>query len=345
MDSLNFEVISTTRDWLKQNYRVYFVTVLQTWGASPRPAGSLFAFNVDTKSQIGSLSGGCIEDDLVTCLIKNTSHLKFEPGYELKQYGGNEGDADRYMLPCGGIMEILIEAVSGPKFYDHFSKIERSLHEHLPIARTVNSLNLNGEYTVGLTNEVSTNQSFRFSKPTNSLFHRLNPSYRLLIIGAGDVSKYLADFASSLDFQTIICEPRKKYLERLELFNNNKNIITALPDDLIRESFSDQYSAILCLAHDPKVDDMALLEALTNSNAFYIGAMGSINTSKNRFLRLKSLGLSDSDIKKLHAPIGLDIKSKTPQEIAISILADLIYARSVHKESTSNINPLNQCAS
>lgn len=338
MNSLNFQVIKSVCEWLEQGDRVFFVTVLNTWGASPRPVGSLFAFNVDNVKQVGSLSGGCIEEDLIQFLSRkslvlsqekdtSTKHNTKSPLYYLKLYGDNDGDRERYLLPCGGTLELLIEPLFDKRQYDHFLKIQEYLTSHKPIAREVNFQTTEVSYALVI-EKIKHNkpQALVFNHDAHQLFHRLDPMYQLLIVGAGDVAYYVAKYAKSLDFTVTICEPRKQYAERL-LSLVAANIHYCLPDDLIRTDFLESNTAIICLAHDPKVDDMALIEALTNSRAFYIGAMGSAKTTDNRVQRLKLLGLEDEQLARLHAPIGIDIHSKTPQEIAISIIAELISAR------------------
>lgn len=333
MNSLNLDVITATEKWLQQGSLVYFVTVLETWGASPRPKGSLFAFNINKQTQVGSLSGGCIEEDLLSFLLthsENFNDSKKQPFTKI--YGGKNTDHNRYLLPCGGSLKLLIEPLFGEEDKQHISKIKEALVSNFPIARklnfTGNKLALNQMDTVESSLREKT---LVFNDETTELYHRLDPVYKLLLIGAGDVSYYVQIFAESLDFNISICEPRAGYLNKLESFKGHKNIKNVLPDDLIRSQFSDEFTAILCLAHDPKVDDMALLEALTNSKAFYIGALGSLSSSENRIKRLQSLGVNDLQLKRLHAPIGIDIQSKTPQEIAISILAELVKVRNQHR--------------
>ncbi|MEE3118053.1 MAG: XdhC family protein, partial [Pseudomonadota bacterium] len=145
-----------------------------------------------------------------------------------------------------------------------------------------------------------------------------------LLIGAGEVARYVAEFASAADFEVTLCEPRDAFARGWG--HAHLPLDRRLPDDLIAESFSDAWSGVLALAHDPRIDDMGLLAALTGPG-FYIGAMGSVRTSAARRDRLASLGLPEDALGRLRAPIGVDIPSKTPAEIAISVVADLIAAR------------------
>jgi xanthine dehydrogenase accessory factor len=325
VNSLNFQVIKTVCEWLEQGDRVFFVTVLNTWGASPRPVGSLFAFNVDKYKQVGSLSGGCIEEDLIQFLVKQSESLP--ELFFLKRYGDKDGDKERYLLPCGGTLELLIETLFDNQKYQHFLDILQTLEAHKSTTRLLKFLATDYSCILKTDNSDKVAPILSFSSDQTELLHRLNPVYQLLIVGAGDVTNYVDLFAKTLDFNVTICEPRKDYSQRLTQFESNTPIHYGLPDDLIRSNFSGRNTAIICLAHDPKVDDMALMEALTNSDAFYIGAMGSLKTTENRKVRLQTLGIQEKQLSKLRAPIGLNIHSKTPQEIAISILAELISAR------------------
>jgi xanthine dehydrogenase accessory factor len=154
--------------------------------------------------------------------------------------------------------------------------------------------------------------------------HSLSPMYRLLILGAGDVAKFVAEMAIALEYDVMLCDPRPNYLDNWAV--PGVETTAQLPDDVVRERFSNPYSGIIALAHDPRVDDMALMEAL-KTNAFYIGAMGSVKTSAARRERLPELGLSSDEIERLHAPIGFQINSKTPAEIAISVMAEITSVR------------------
>ncbi|HBN14915.1 MAG TPA: xanthine dehydrogenase, partial [Pseudohongiella sp.] len=156
------------------------------------------------------------------------------------------------------------------------------------------------------------------------MIHSLSPRYKLLLLGAGDVARYVAELALVMDYEVTLCDPRPAYLDNWHV--EGVHLSTELPDDLVRDGFSDPYSGIIALAHDPRVDDMALMEAL-KTPAFYIGAMGSDRTSANRRERLPELGLSEEEINRLHAPIGFQIGSKTPAEIAIAILAEVTAVR------------------
>ena len=144
------------------------------------------------------------------------------------------------------------------------------------------------------------------------------------MVGAGEVARCVAEIAKNLEFDITLCDFRDEFLQGWQV--DGVTVIKGMPDDLIAESFTDKHCAIIALAHDPRIDDMAMLEAL-NSNAFYIGAMGSLKTSTKRRERLLALDIKQKQLEKLHAPIGMDIGSKTPYEIALSIMAHVVQYR------------------
>lgn len=340
MSSINITVLTALSAWLEKGQAVYLITVINSWGASPRPIGSLFAFNADEQKQIGSLSGGCIEDHLIQYLLEKM-HLAEKSQSSrfasmkpfLKRYGADDKELN-ISLPCGGVLELLIEPLSSAADALHVNTLLELLKNRQTVVRHV-KFPVSEEPVIrsvfGRHEQTQQSRVLQFDPENSSLIHRLDPAYRLLIVGAGDVAHYLIQAAASLEFMVTLCEPREEILNRLvETSQSTVSIVNELPDDLIRSSFNDEFCAIVCLAHDPRVDDMALLEALANSRAFYIGAMGSVKTSDSRRKRLLSLGMKLEQLQRLHAPIGLDISSKTPPEIAISIMAELIHKRANH---------------
>jgi len=146
------------------------------------------------------------------------------------------------------------------------------------------------------------------------------PRYRMLVIGASQVSRYLAQMALGLDYQVTVCDPRSEYEETWDVAG--APLVKTMPDDTVVAMRLDERCAVIALTHDPKLDDLALLEAL-KSKAFYVGALGSRANNAKRRRRLKDFDLTDDEIARLHGPIGLRIGSRTPPEIAVSILAEV----------------------
>lgn len=317
---LQQQVLQAVLQWLKQEKPCWLATICHTYGSSPRPVGSLMACNIDGVV-VGSLSGGCIEEELLKNIIHSPEYQK-RPCWIL--YPQNNKDDIQHQLPCGGELKILLEPLF-PHHLSHFDSLLASLSKRDITQRCVDIPS--GKVQIKHTN------SSGFEATEQQLRHTLLPHYRLLIIGINPVSLYVAEIANSLDFQVTLCEPRRDFHKHWhpESFPD-VTFTEKLPDDVARAGFHDHFSAIVALAHDPRVDDMALMEALT-SNAFYVGAMGSQNTTKKRKERLKELGITKTQISTLHAPIGLAIGSKTPMEIAISIAAELTLARNAQRNA------------
>ncbi len=299
--------------WLGEDQPVWLCTVLQTWGSSPRPPGSLLAVNARGEWS-GSVSGGCLEEDLIRRVVE------IEQPNALPQIiddGIGEEDQQRYRLPCGGRMSLLIEPLSPANDLGHFSALLGALEERRPITRRVDSES--GERTF-----LGSLVPGLIEASEGSVRHTLGPQCRMLLIGAGEVSRYVARIARMNDFAVSLCEPREAFLKGWD--EPDVPLHQCLPDDLIESRFNDRYCAILALGHDPRIDDMGLIAAL-RTPAFYVGAMGSQRTAATRRSRLHELGVSEDRLGRLHAPIGFHIGSKSPPEIAVAILAQVLAER------------------
>jgi xanthine dehydrogenase accessory factor len=316
MQAVDQEVLQTVRDWLQAGRPSWLATVIETWGSSPRPVGSLFACDRDGHV-VGSLSGGCVEDDLLEKLTTGAL-AQTEPQYF--RYGITAEETEKFGLPCGGSLHIMIEPLAPtPETQAHFDAVVEALSHRQRVRRLIDLANK--------TRRVEAAQRFEpleWDPENQRLRHTCGPRQQLFIIGAGMVSKYLADLALKLDFEVRVCDPRQHLIDDFGI--PGVECICDMPDDAIRRCASDSDSAIVALTHDPRIDDMGLLEAL-GTDAFYVGAMGSTRTSSNRRARLQTLGLGAEALERLHAPIGLPIGSKTPPEIAIAIIAELIAVR------------------
>ena len=313
------QIISFVKDSLHREKSVWLCTILKTWGSSPRPIGAMMACTFDGEL-VGSISGGCVEEDFLEELregkLKDLYQSQAKPVTVV--YGETEAEQARLKLPCGGQLHVLLELLE-PSVENKavFENIHSALERHLTTSRIVNMSN--GKITVG---DHARKEALVIEKET--MIHSLSPMYKLLLLGAGDVAKYVAEMALALEYQVTLCDPRPNYLDNWSV--QGVETTARLPDDIVRESYSNPYSGIVALAHDPRVDDMALMEAL-KTDAFYVGAMGSERTSAARRDRLPELGLTKDEINTLHAPIGFEIASKTPAEIAISIMAEITAVR------------------
>jgi xanthine dehydrogenase accessory factor len=309
MDSLDLQVLQQARDWRREGRAVWLVTVIETWGSAPRPPGALLALREDGLV-VGSVSGGCVEDDLIDRV--RTGDRVDTP--TVVTYGVSKEEAARFGLPCGGNLRLVQEPLGDTTWID---EVLARTSRHELVARR---LNLDtGTVTV---EPAARGERFQFDGRTlRALF---GPRWRLLIIGAGQLSRALAPMALALDFEVICCDPREEY--HLTWDVPNTRFSKAMPDDLVLELQLDPHSAVVAVTHDPKLDDLVLLEAL-KSPAFYVGALGSRANQAKRKERLKMFDLSDEEIDRLHGPIGLDLGACTPAEIAVAIAAEIVAVR------------------
>jgi len=275
---------------------------------------------------VGSVSGGCIEDDFVQRAVNSEFPLD---RCEMVSYGITREEAQRFGLPCGGAMRLIIEPVRNA---DWVKQVLQLVQTHQRVQRTLELNSLQVKLS-----DAGTNDSITFDGDTLTTIH--GPRWRLLIIGAGQTSNYLARMAQALDYQVIICDPRKEMQQTWDV--DDTIFMTEMPDDAVLALQVDPCTAIVALTHDPKLDDMALLEAL-KSPAFYVGALGSKANNAKRRERLALFDLSQEEIGRLHGPIGLSIGSRTPPEIAVSILAHLIFVRNNTAGATRVTQPVNK---
>jgi len=309
MQSLDLDVLERALEWRKAGRRVWLVTVAQTFGASPRPPGSLAAIR-DDGILVGSVSGGCIEDDLVA---RREEYRGRKPAFAA--YGVTAEEARRFGLPCGGELEVIIEPDVAPA---HIAALLESIGSGRIVARHVDLVTGDWSIEPSSPDEEVQRTSARFTS-----IH--GPRWRMLIIGASEIAHYLAEIAATVDFQVHVCDPREEY--RTAWRAHGAKWIDGMPDDAVLAFRPDPHSVVLTVSHDPKLDDMALLEAL-KSEAFYVGAVGSSRTSAERRKRLAGFDdLTPAHIARLRGPVGLSIGSRTPPEIAVAILADLIASR------------------
>jgi xanthine dehydrogenase accessory factor len=306
MDSIDHSVLTTALEW-RQEKVIWLITVIRTYGSSPRPVGSMLLIKPDGVFK-GSVSGGCIEDDIVD---KARNGELSNTNATVLTYGGTREHGRRFGLPCGGTLDILVEPILD------FSWVEKSLNL---IQQQRVFLRLLDIKTMTVSIEDARRHS-QLSFNGSILQTVFGPVWRLIIIGAGETSTYLARMAQALNYQIELCDPRKEFISVWDV--PNTKILPGMPDDALQAQQVDGHTAIVALTHDSKLDDMALWEAL-KSPAFYVGALGSKLTNAKRRERLAQFDLSADEIARLHGPIGINIHSKTPPEIAISILAHII---------------------
>jgi len=306
MDSLDLQVLSQARDWFAQGHAVWLVTVLETWGSAPRPPGALLALR-DDGPVVGSVSGGCVEDDL----IDRVRHGERVTAPALVSYGVTREEAARFGLPCGGTLRLVQEPLRDAGW---ISEILARSARHELVARTL-------DLATGAVAVEPATRGERFSFDGQRMRTLFGPRWRLIIIGAGQLSRVVASMALALDFEVLCCDPREEYHVTWDV--PGTEFSREMPDDLVQRLQLDAHSALVALTHDPKLDDLALMEGL-KSAAFYVGALGSRANTARRKERLALFDLSPDEIGRLHGPIGLDLGGRTPAEIAVAILAEIV---------------------
>jgi len=293
---------------LERGEEVYLATVISTWGSSPRPPGAMMIWSRQS-GVVGSVSGGCVEEDLIARL----GNGKFDNHFPCEiPYGETNGDDQSLQLPCGGILRVLLEK-PGSNDLTCWQAVLDLLSQRQGISRVVDTSIGQWQF------ETSPPHKLRYEDGCLNTY--LGPTRKLLIVGANQISYYLANYAQSLDFDVSICDPGEALSSQWQA--DDFEFLQCYPDGLIEKRFADYNSAVVAVSHDPRLDDMAILEALP-SNAFYVGVMGSLKTTEARLQRLRQLEMPEALLQKLKAPVGLSIGSKTPAEIAMSIAAHLV---------------------
>ena len=307
MNSTDYIVLKTALTWLREGRRIAIATVVQTWGSSPRPVGSWLAIR-DDGQVVGSVSGGCVEDDLIRrvqteILVRNLP--------EMVVYGVSREEAARFGLPCGGTLRLLVEPRPEQAILE---SILAAIEGHQLVLRDVDLQTGKSALRPGTKTD-------GFSLGDSTMQTSYGPRWRMFVIGAGQLSLYVANFAVASDFDVIVIDPREEYAEGLDL--KGVQFIKGMPDDVMQELGIDSHTAIVALTHDPKIDDLALIDAL-QSEAFYIGALGSLTNTLKRKERLQEFNVTSEQLERLHGPVGLAIGALTPPEIAVSVMAEII---------------------
>lgn len=331
MESLDLRVLHDVLAWRRAGHAVTLVTVVETWGSAPRPPGALLAVRDDGRVS-GSVSGGCVEDDLIARtkadfqrnpqktpsntplagVLSACTAIKNKATPAMIAYGVTKDEAARFGLPCGGTLRLIQEAVHEVAWIE---QLLARTSAHRLVARNLN-------VSTGLVTLAAASRDQAMTFDGLTLTTIFGPKWRLLLIGAGQLSQAVTQMAVLLDFEVLVCDPREPYA--FDPTQVGATRIAGMPDDVVRELVPDAHTAIVALTHDSKLDDMALMEAL-QSDAFYVGALGSKRNQATRKERMiEHFGMTDAQLARLHGPVGLNIHAKTPAEIAVSILAQII---------------------
>jgi len=310
MDSVDIEVLRSAEAWRKAGQRVTLGTIVKTWGSAPRPVGALVVVRGDGQV-VGSVSGGCVEDDLID-KVRTQAVARDLP--QLVTYGVTNEEATRWGLPCGGTLQLVLEPVTQQS---GLGELLETISRQQLVKRRLDMK------TGGVSLQPGQWQdALEFDGGTLTTVH--GPRWRLVLVGAGQLTQYLAEMARMLDYHVSVIEPREEYASGWNVAG--VELDRRMPDDVIAAMNLDGHSAVVALTHDPKIDDLALMEAL-KSASFYVGAIGSKKNNDARRTRLREFDLSEGEIARLRGPVGLYIGSKTPPEIAVAILAEMTAVR------------------
>ena len=297
----NDSVLTAARAW--KGARMALATVVSTWGSAPRPKGSHMLVHADGRLE-GSVSGGCVESDILEAAA---GVIAGGPAV-VKHYGVADAAAWEVGLPCGGQISVLVQAV-GPEGFP--PELFDAIDEARQAGRAL-------DVTTDLETGIST-----LAAGEGGFVNRYDPPRRLIIVGAVQIAQALAGLARELGISTVVIDPRGRFLTE-ERFPG-VTLDDRWPDEAVAAYVPGPSTAVVTLSHDTKIDDPALIAALTSPTA-YVGALGSRRSHAARRERLAAQGVGAADIDRIDAPVGLDIGAIGPAEIALSIAAAMVGA-------------------
>lgn len=311
MHHLDLQVIERALKWANEGLTVWLCTVLKTFGSSPREPGAMLVA-CSTGEYIGSLSGGCVEEDFIARLQSGD----FDKPVQQIRYGG-EDSAASVRLPCGGSLEVLVEKLAPTtENLTHLEVMHATLLGRQSLSRAISLPDGRKRFNPATLAEPAV------AFDTTSVTIRIGPALRLIIAGISSISSPCALFAQSLGFEVIVCDPNDDARKNFDV--PGVEVQAVLPSVFIASGGCHANTAVVALTHDPRIDDLAMIEAV-RTEAFYIGVMGSQQTSQQRAERLiRSGGLTDAQLARITMPIGLNLGSKTPSEIALAVVADIL---------------------
>lgn len=298
----NDSVLTAAAAW--KGAPMALATVVSTWGSAPRPRGSHMLVHADGRFE-GSVSGGCVESDIMATAAEVIAGAPFQ----LKRYGVADAAAWEVGLPCGGEIEVLVQPVSAEGF-------DPELFDRIAEARDAGQ-------ALTVTTDLATGQSNLRPAEGAVFANRYDPPRRLLIIGAVQIAQALAGLARELGIATVVIDPRARFLTE-ERFPG-VTLDDRWPDEAVAAYAPGTSTAVVTLSHDTKIDDPALIAALAAPTG-YVGALGSRRSHAARRERLAAGGISEANLDRIDAPVGLDIGAVGPSEIALSIAAAMVAA-------------------
>ncbi len=336
------ELLPQITTWSREGKPFALARVIQTWGSSPRPVGSALIISRDGE-MAGSVSGGCVEG----AVVKEAKNVMSQQLGKRLAFGVSDDEAWSVGLTCGGKVQVYLQSFATGESQEAivWQALIQSLNENksgvlmttLTDGATTNAfLSMEGKMVGapmpdGLQEKAREAYSKRVHESitigeTQYFIHVFPRRSQLLIIGAAHITADLVQLAHLHDFETIVIDPRGAFADRTQFVQAPDSIVVKYPSEVLDQYPLDAYSYAVVLSHDPKIDDDAL-KILLRSKVAYIGALGSRKTHDKRVARLSQAGFSEEDIKRIEAPIGVDINALGAKEIALSIMASVIRAK------------------
>ncbi len=351
-----FEILPEINKWTEKHEKIALATVTQTWGSSPRPAGSMMALT--RKGQItGSVSGGCVESAVVETGLEVLD--KKQP--HRLHFGVADETAWDVGLACGGKIDVfinrfnenflpviqkelelgrvfcLVTVISGSDVYlgkEMF--VAKDYYYPSPVSSTLEETMLSAARTALTEHQTQGKKIETGDKEGLELFlNVIEPQPTLIVVGGVHIAMALTRIAIAVGYRTVVIDPRKSFGNQ-ERFPDTDRLVQSWPDEAFKLLQVGENTAIAILTHDPKIDDPALQIAL-QSAAFYVGALGSPSTQEKRRERMLQAGLTQAQLSRLHGPIGLKLGSRTPEEIALAIMAEIV---AVQHETADQPSPV-----
>lgn len=319
-------VLTAASRWLDAGETVALATVIDTWGSSAVPKGGQMVI-ADEERFFGSVSGGCVEGDIIAAAMDAMTTGK----PQLLEFGVADETAWRAGLPCGGNITIFVQRLTDRE-RQFIDQLQAAQNIRRPVSYTVELTTGKLKFLEDTPDKASSTaqpsqprlKSGRMTLEGHDVFlNILEPRPRIAIIGATAIAQHLVLMANVANYDTIVIDPRPAFANETR-FPNTK-ILANWPADALPEMVKDSYTAIVTLAHADRIDDEALATAL-RAPVRYVGALGSRRTHQARVERLRNSGFNDLEIGRIKSPIGLDLGGRSPGEIAIAILAEIVLA-------------------
>lgn len=304
--------------WLDEGQGAALATVTETWGSAPRPVGSQLAISGDGRIA-GSVSGGCVEGAVVVEAMEAVA----DGGTRQLEFGVSDDEAFAVGLACGGRIGVMVEPLREGDLAPSLLRelvVARSDRREVAYVVDTETWERRLEWPPAFGDRFRLDRS-GFEPDGRTFVAVHNPPLRMVVVGGVHIAQPLMQMARLTGFDAVLVDPRESFAapDRFP----GEVLIHDWPDDALRAQSIDARTAVVTLTHDPKIDDPAIETALA-SDVFYLGCLGSTRTHAKRVDRLRAAGFGADEIARIHAPVGLDIGARSPAEIAVAVMAQIV---------------------